>query len=86
MQKAWWAVPAEQKDRGTSMLPKWNSPKWEDINFAKRAILYADVINTVSEQYAEEIITKEFGSDLHHQLKKRQKNLFGIINGIDYKD
>jgi len=54
------------------------------FNFTKRAIFYADVINTVSERYAEEITTPEFGHGLDKYLRQRKKDLYGIINGIDY--
>jgi len=47
--------------------------------------LSADVINAVSEQYREEILTKNFGQDLHRILGNRADRLFGIVNGIDYK-
>ncbi|MFA6171196.1 MAG: glycogen/starch synthase [Patescibacteria group bacterium] len=80
----WWEVPAEKKDYGKSKIPRFASPDLEYVNFAKRAILNADVINTVSEQYREEIMTKNFGQDLHRILANRENRLFGIINGIDY--
>jgi starch synthase len=80
----WWVVPAEKKDYGKSKLPPADDPDIENINFAKRGILTADVINTVSEQYREEIMTKKFGQDLHTILRNRENRLFGIINGIDY--
>ncbi|HPY08540.1 MAG: glycogen synthase [Patescibacteria group bacterium] len=80
----WWEVPLKKKDYGRSRLPHIDNPEIENINFAKRAILSADIINTVSEQYRDEIMTKKFGQDLHRILKNRSKRLFGIINGIDY--
>lgn len=80
----WWEIPPSAKDYGRSRLPHLSDPALENINFAKRAILSADVINTVSENYREEIITKRFGQDLHRILKNRSDRLFGIINGIDY--
>ncbi|HLD22246.1 MAG TPA: glycogen/starch synthase [Patescibacteria group bacterium] len=83
---AWWGIPVRLRDRGTSPLPQWKSKQWQRINFAKRAILYADAINTVSEQYAEEVLTKELGNDLHLLLRHRKNNLFGIVNGIDYHE
>ncbi|MDD4332674.1 MAG: glycogen/starch synthase [Patescibacteria group bacterium] len=83
--KNWWEVPLEKKDYGRSRLPHLSNPDIEYINFAKRAILTADAINTVSEQYCEEIMTKGFGQDLHRILKNRADRLYGIINGIDYK-
>jgi len=80
----WWEVSAEKKDYGRSRLPHIGNPEIENINFAKRAILSADIINTVSEQYRNEIMTKKFGQDLHRILKNRSSRLLGIINGIDY--
>jgi starch synthase len=80
----WWEVAPEDKDYGRSRLPHLSDKKIEYINFAKRAILSADIINTVSEQYRQEIMTKKFGQDLHRILKNRSRKLYGIINGIDY--
>ena len=80
----WWAVPVKQRDYGHTRIPHIGDPKIENINFAKRAIFSADIINTVSEQYRSEIMTKSFGQDLHRILKNREDRLFGIINGIDY--
>jgi starch synthase len=56
---------------------------WGKINFLKAGILYADLINTVSEKYAKEITTPEFGFGLDGVLKTREDDLSGIINGID---
>ncbi|MBU0636651.1 MAG: glycogen/starch synthase [Patescibacteria group bacterium] len=81
----WWEIPTSQKDYGHTRIPSIDNPAIENLNFAKRAILSADIINTVSEQYRQEVLTKKFGYDLHHILNNRQKKLFGIINGIDYK-
>jgi starch synthase len=80
----WWEIPSEKKDYGRRRIPHLSDPEIEYINFAKRAILTADVINTVSEQYREEIMTKHFGQDLNRILKNRSERLFGIVNGIDY--
>ena len=80
----WWEIPPERKDYGRGKVPHLDDPKLEDINFAKRAILSADLINTVSEQYREEIMTKKFGQDLQRILRNRSDRLFGIINGIDH--
>ncbi len=80
----WWEIPLERRDYGRSRIPHLSDNRLEDINFAKRAILSADLINTVSEQYRNEIMTKRFGQDLHRILRNREERLFGIINGIDY--
>jgi len=80
----WWTAPLKKKDYGRKRIPHIADPDIEYINFAKRAILSADAINTVSEQYREEIMTKKFGQDLHRILRNREDRLFGIVNGIDY--
>ncbi|MCU0678995.1 MAG: glycogen synthase [Planctomycetes bacterium] len=81
----WWEISAKNKDYGRGRVPHLSDPKLEYINFAKRAILSADFINTVSEHYREEIMTKKFGQDLHRILKNREDKLYGIVNGIDYR-
>jgi starch synthase len=59
---------------------------WERINFMKAGIVYADIINTVSQKYAEEIQTAEYGYGLEGILRKRKEDLYGILNGVDYQD
>ncbi len=55
------------------------------LNLMKAAICYADVLNTVSPQYAREIQTPELGYGLDNVLRTRQNDLYGILNGIDTK-
>ena len=57
---------------------------WDSIALAKAGFVYADVISTVSETYAKEIQTAEFGQGLDGLLRSRAKDVYGIINGIDY--
>ena len=40
----------------------------------------------MSETYAEEILNKNFGQDLHRILQNRKEKLFGVVNGIDYNE
>jgi starch synthase len=54
------------------------------LNFLKGGIVYSDLINTVSPSYAREIQTPYFGCGLHGVLAKRARQLFGIVNGVDY--
>jgi starch synthase len=56
------------------------------LNCLKAGIIFAGAITTVSPRYAREITTEEFGCGLDDQLRRRQKNLFGILNGVDYDD
>lgn len=83
----WRSIPSEESDSGRSPLPSFSDPgRMERLNFAKRAILYADVISTVSETYREEILTEAFGEELHRLLKRKRHIVFGIVNGIDYSE
>lgn len=55
-----------------------------NLNFLKSGLMFADMINTVSETYAKELCqNEEFGAGLHEILTKRKKDIYGIINGID---
>ena len=54
------------------------------VNFLKLGISYADKINTVSPTYAKEILTPEFSGGLDGVLRQREKDLSGILNGVDY--
>lgn len=56
------------------------------INFLKAGIVFSDIINTVSRKYSEEIQTPEFGFGLDGVLRKRSRDLFGVLNGIDYSE
>ncbi len=53
------------------------------INFLKGGLRFADKLNTVSPNYAREILTPEFGAGLDFLLRERQNDLYGILNGID---
>lgn len=55
-----------------------------NINFMKAGIMYADKVNTVSNQYRNEILSDEYGEGLNHVLQLRNNDLWGIVNGIDY--
>jgi starch synthase len=55
------------------------------VNFLKGGLVFADLLNTVSEKYAEEIQTREFGERLEGVLTERSGDLYGILNGIDYE-
>jgi starch synthase len=55
------------------------------VNWMAQGIANADIVNTVSEQYAKEIVTTEMGMGLEELLQKRQDRLFGVLNGLDYE-
>jgi starch synthase len=54
-----------------------------EANPMARAIATADIVSTVSERYAKEILTPEFGEGLQGLLRGRGRRLVGIVNGID---
>jgi starch synthase len=54
------------------------------VNLMKGAILFSDLVTTVSRKYAEEIQTAEFGFGLEGVLRRRADRLQGIVNGVDY--
>jgi starch synthase len=56
---------------------------WGKISFLKGGINYADIITTVSPQYAKEIQTPAFGAGFDGILRRRSADLVGILNGID---
>jgi starch synthase len=59
---------------------------YDKVSFLKGGLHYADILNTVSEKYAEEIqSSEEYGYGLQGVLKDRTADLFGVVNGIDYK-
>ncbi len=54
------------------------------FNMMKAAILYSDLVTTVSPTYAKEILTDEYGEGLQSILNMKKDRLVGILNGIDY--
>ena len=71
-------------DDGQSAIPPIGDPRMSKMNLMRRGIRYADVINTVSPNYAREITTPEYGELLDNLLQERRSHLFGILNGINY--
>lgn len=57
---------------------------YDSFNFLKGALVYSDLLTTVSRKYAEEIQTPEFGESLDGILRGRKADLRGILNGVDY--
>jgi starch synthase len=58
---------------------------WGRVNFLKAGCAFSDQVNTVSENYARETQTAEYGCTLEGlmQYLHRQGRLSGIVNGID---
>ena len=59
---------------------------WGKINFLKAGIVFSDIINTVSHRYSREIQTPEFAYGLEGVLRHRSDDLYGVLNGADYRE
>ena len=59
---------------------------YNQINFMKAGIISSDILNTVSLAYSKEILGIDSGFGLDGVLRNRMKDLFGVINGIDYEE
>jgi len=59
---------------------------YDAVNYMKAGIAYSDCITTVSRTYAEEIKHDFFGEKLNGLINKRADKLYGILNGIDYRE
>ncbi len=73
--------PAELK-------PEYLSPGgpvefYESVSFLKAGIVFSEIINTVSDTYAHEILSPAFGHGMERVLWSRRDDLFGVLNGID---
>jgi len=78
-----WHIPDEERDDGSG-LPPTNLNKVQYINFLKRGIVGADIVTTVSENYAKELLVRETSHGLYDVLSPRSRTFFGIRNGVDY--
>ena len=56
---------------------------WLDANMLKGGITYSNVVTTVSNTYAGEIQTEEYGEGLEEHLRYHSNKIRGIVNGID---
>jgi starch synthase len=64
-------------------LPERVGRNPDGIDLLREAIDTADMVNTVSPNYARESLTPEYGSGLDDALRDRGDAYIGIINGID---
>ncbi|MDR1560239.1 MAG: glycogen synthase GlgA [Clostridiales bacterium] len=56
---------------------------YDKVSYMKAGLTYSDAISTVSETYANEIKTGQYGYGMDGILRDRGDRLFGIVNGID---
>lgn len=60
--------------------------KDDRLNLLKGGIYHSTLLNTVSEGYAREMQTPAFGWGLEGVVKERSRDLYGILNGVDYAE
>jgi len=70
-------------DVSSNRLLSWDAQD-DNLDFMLQGIIGATYVTTVSEKYAKEIQTPEFGEGLDEVLKARGSHLVGILNGISY--
>ncbi|MBI3995822.1 MAG: glycogen synthase GlgA, partial [Nitrospirae bacterium] len=74
---------------GLGLPPEYFTPDrlefYGKLNLLKAGLVFAGVLNTVSPTYSREIQTPEFGQGLEGVLATRRADLFGILNGVDYR-
>jgi len=60
--------------------------EYDGVNLLKGGIVHADAINAVSQKYAHEICTPQYGWGLERLIGEKHYKLHGILNGIDYDE
>jgi starch synthase len=60
--------------------------KDDQVNLLKGGIYHATMLSTVSQGYAREIQTSDYGWGLEGVVRDRAANLYGILNGVDYDE
>lgn len=76
----------EELQIGWDAFTPWGLEFYDQVNFMKAGLAFADVLTTVSPTYAHEIQGPEQGFGLDGMLRDRSDRLFGILNGVDYRE
>jgi starch synthase len=83
--QGWFDGNFAQRANLSHYLPPADDPIHEKAySMMALGIYHSSFISTVSETYAREILTPEYGMGLELLLQRRQGNLMGILNGLDY--
>jgi starch synthase len=73
-------------DDGKSPLAPIFSDKLIKQNSLKRGVMYADIVNTVSQTYVQELLKAEYGGGLENLFLELKGKLYGVLNGLDTTD
>lgn len=67
-------------------LTTYRKNQWGDINLVEQEILNVDMLTTVSPTYARELSISQNAYGLESTIKKKKKDFYGILNGIDVRE
>jgi starch synthase len=73
-------------DDGKSPLESLFSDKLIKQNSLKRGVMYADLVNTVSQTYVQELLNAEYGGGLENLFRELRGKLYGVLNGLDVEE
>jgi starch synthase len=85
-QGLFWHYDLHLTNLGWEMFTPQGLEYYGKLNLLKGGIVFADAVTTVSRKYMEEIQTPDFGKGLDGVLRDRKKDLYGILNGVDYEE
>ncbi len=85
-QGLFWHYDLPMTNLGWELFTPQSLEFYGKLNFLKGGIVFADAVTTVSRRYMEEIQTPEFGAGLDGVLRDRRRDLYGILNGVDYDE
>lgn len=74
------------RDDGKSPLEPLFSDKLIKQNSLKRGVMYADLVNTVSQTYVQELLNAEHGGGLENLFRELRGKLYGVLNGLDIEE
>jgi starch synthase len=77
------ASTVESIGLGWNVLDVQAMEYWGQISYLKAGINFSEKITTVSPTYATEIMTQELGFGFDGILRRRARDVVGIVNGID---
>jgi len=71
-------------DDGKGDLAPFFTDRFFKQNALKRGVIYADLVNTVSQTYSRELLTETYAPKLHNLFRELRSKFFGALNGLDY--
>lgn len=73
-------------DDGKGPLASFFSDRFFKQNALKRGVIYADLVNTVSQTYSRELLTEIYAPKLYNLFRELRDKFYGVLNGLDYQD